>query len=145
MKMRIWLSTYLSFLLLVSSVIPVRAASLNGSGGNMPAYYDAVLFTINFKEFSPAAEMKLHEHNTQFNIIYQSDQAVNEGFDFISVIDAIPGDGFNPIWEEQQIIFSGAPFQFFSDDEILAAAAAGTITLVDTEEMYRCSVVGSKK
>jgi hypothetical protein len=41
---------------------------------------------------------------------------------------------------------SSAPHQFFSDDEVLAAAAGANpeITLVDTGEVYRCSVVGSK-
>jgi len=28
------------------------------------------------------------------------------GQPFISVIDAVPGDGFNPIWEEVQITFT---------------------------------------
>jgi hypothetical protein len=36
------------------------------------------------------------------------------------------------------------PQQFFSDTEILAAAAAGQIALVPTTEVYRCSVVGTK-
>jgi hypothetical protein len=35
--------------------------------------------------------------------------------------------------------------QFTSDDQIDAAAAAGTITLVPTDEVYRCSVIGPKK
>jgi hypothetical protein len=36
------------------------------------------------------------------------------------------------------------PQQFSSDNDILAAAAAGQITLVPTTEVYRCSVVGAK-
>ena len=36
------------------------------------------------------------------------------------------------------------PVQFTSDDQILQAAADGQITLTDTEEFYRCSVVGPK-
>ena len=117
------------------------AKSPNGSQGDMPAYYDAQLFTINFKELKP----DLH-HNPSFNIIYQCDSCEAQGVDFVSVIDAIQGDGFNPIWEEWQITFNPGftPHQFFSDDEILAAQASGEITLTDTEEFYRCSVVGSK-
>jgi hypothetical protein len=45
------------------------------------------------------------------------------------------------------IVFSNpsfAPRQFTSDNAILAAAAAGRITLVPTNEVYRCSVVGQK-
>jgi hypothetical protein len=67
------------------------------------------------------------------------------GFDFVAVLDAIQGDGFNPLWEEFQITFVRIPpQQFFSDNEILAAAASGEIMLTDTEELYRCSVVGPK-
>jgi len=68
---------------------------------------------------------------------------------FTSVIDALPapgeGPGFNPLWQEVQIVFNTiAPQQFTSDSDILAAAAAGQISLVPTGEMYRCSVVGQK-
>ena len=64
----------------------------------------------------------------------------------MSVLDAIQGDGFNPIWEEVQITFNAGftPEQFTSDTDVLAAAASGEITLTDTEEFYRCSVVGRK-
>jgi len=68
------------------------------------------------------------------------------GAPFISVIDAIPGDGFNPIWEEIQITFTTGhtPRQLFSDDEIAAAVLAGEITLELTGEVYWCPTVGSK-
>ena len=113
----------------------------NGSGGDMPAYYDDQLFTINFKLLKP----DLH-HNPSFNTIYQCDQCVEQGLDFISVLDAIQGDGFNPIWEEVQITFNAGftPEQFTSDTDVLAAEQRGEITLTDTEEFYRCSVVGQK-
>jgi len=114
----------------------------------MPAYYDGKLFTINFTELPEGGEVNVHNHNTQFNIIYQCDaceDAIPGGF--ISVIDAIQGDGFNPLWEEQQITFNPGftPHQFFSDEEILDAAAAGEITITDTDEIYICSVLGRKK
>ncbi len=117
------------------------AANTNGSGGNMPAYYDAKLFTINFKLLNP----DLH-NNPSFNIIYQCDACESFGLTFVSVLDAVPGDGFNPIWEEWQITFNAGfqPVQFTSDTDILAAAAQGEISLTDTEEFYRCSVVGPK-
>jgi hypothetical protein len=70
---------------------------------------------------------------------------------FTSVINALPapgeGPGFNPLWQEVDIVFSNpsfAPQQFTSDNAILAAAAAGQITLVPTNEVCRCSVVGQK-
>ena len=111
----------------------------------MPAYYDDHLFTINFKELPSGAEQAHLRNNTpQINTIYMSDQAVAAGFDFISVLDAIQGDGFNPLWQEVQIAFNtGHPVQqFTSDNDVLAAAAAGAITLTPTGELYRCSVIG---
>ena len=129
------------------SLMSVQAGSGNGSASSIPAYYDGELFTIQFVEFSPQAEKSLLAHNASLNFIYQSDPGLPGGKPFISVIDAIPGDGFNPIWEEVQITFTAGhtPRQLFSDTEVLAAAASGEITLSDTGEVYWCPVVGSKK
>src|SRR5204862_4680981 len=74
------------------------ASNPNGSGGDMPAFYDAQLFTINFKLLKP----DLH-NNPSFNTIYQCDSSAQSGLNFISVLDAIQGDGVNPIWEEGQV------------------------------------------
>ena len=65
---------------------------------------------------------------------------------FVSVLDAIQGDGFNPLWLEVQISFNEGftPRQLTSDTDVEAAAASGEITLTPTDEIYRCSVVGSK-
>lgn len=121
------------------------AASPNGSAGDMPAYYDGQLFTINFKQQPSGGEASLLTHNGSINTIYMSDQAEAAGVMFTSVLDAIQGDGFNPLWQEVQIVFKTIrPRQFFSDNEILAAAAAGQIALVPTTEVYRCAVVGTK-
>src|SRR5882762_6609494 len=100
-------------------VTSARAGSANGSASVIPAYYDAKLFKIQFVEFSPAAEQALLQHNASLNFIYQSDPGLPGGQPFISVIDAIPGDGFNPIWEEVQISFTPGhtPRQLFSDNE----------------------------
>lgn len=76
------------------------AGSANGVDSSIPAYYDHNLFTIHFVEFSPAAEKALIQHNKSLNFIFQSDAGLPGGQPFISVIDAIPGDGFNPIWLE---------------------------------------------
>ena len=81
-------------------------------------------------------------------LIYKCDScegSVPEGM-FIAVLDAIQGDGYNPLWNEVQITFNQgfAPQQFTSDTEILAAAAAGEITLTPTNENYHCSVLGKK-
>jgi hypothetical protein len=111
----------------------------------MPAFYDGELFTVNMKEM-PASD-PLIEHNRSINIIYASND-LDEEQDFIPVIDAIQGDGFNPLWLQVLIVFNQGfePHQFFSDEEILDAAAGPDpeITLVVTDEVYRCSVVGRR-
>ena len=135
------------FVLAVALALPAQAlaSSPNGSAGQMPAFYDGQEFTINFKEQPSGGEASLLAHNGSINTIYMSDQAEAAGVMFTSVLDAIQGDGFNPLWNEVQIVFKTiAPQQFFSDNEILAAAAAGKIALVPTTEVYRCSVVGAK-
>jgi len=86
------------------------------------------------------------QRNGSINTIYMSDPGLPGGQPFVSVLDAIQGDGFNPLWEEVQIAFTAGhtPRQLLSDNDVLAAAAAGEITLTVTTELYRCSVVGPK-
>jgi hypothetical protein len=126
--------------------IGARAGGTNGRASVIPAYYDANLLSIQFVEFSASAEKALLAHNASLNFIYQSDPGLPGGQPFVSVIDAVPGDGFNPIWEEVQITFTAGntPRQLFSDDEIDAALEAGEITLTHTGEVYWCPVVGPK-
>lgn len=131
-----------SALLALTLAAPVYSA--NGSSTNMPAYYDGQLFTINFKEQPPGGEQTLLTHNGSINTIYMSDGCMPGGQMFVSVLDAIQGDGFNPLWQEVQVVFATGCRQLTSDTEVLAAAAAGEVTLVPTTEVYRCSVVGPK-
>jgi hypothetical protein len=130
--------------LAMSAIGTSRAASANGSAGDMPAFYDHELFTINFKELPAGGERSTLLRNASINIIYMSDAGLPGGEPFISVIDAIQGDGFNPLWLEVQVNFTRGhtPRQLFSDDEIADAFEAGEITLEATDEVYRCSVVG---
>ena len=83
--------------------------------------------------------------NASINQIYATND-LDEEQDFLPVIDAIQGDAFNPLWQQNLISFNQGftPHQFHSDDEVLAAAAGARpeITIVKTDEMYRCSVVG---
>lgn len=114
----------------------------------MSAYYDSTLFKIMFVEFSPQAEASLIAHNKSMNLIYQSDNGLPNSQPFISVINAIQGDGFNPVWREVQIVFNPGftPRQLYSDNQVLAAAS-GThpeITLNVTNEVYWCPVIGPK-
>ncbi len=125
---------------------PGLAASENGSGGDMPAFYDGQIFTINFKELPAGGEAATLAQNKSINTIYMSDPGLPGGLPFVSVLDAIQGDGFNPLWQEVQITFTAGhtPRQLTSDTDVLAAQASGEITLTPTTEVYRCAVVGPK-
>lgn len=120
-------------------------ASPNGAATQMPAYYDGELFTVNMFEV-PASD-PIIGHTPTINIIYATND-LDEEQDFSPVINAIQGDGFNPLWRQVLIVFNPGftPHQFFSDTEVEAAAAGANpeITLVVTDEVYRCSVVGRK-
>lgn len=122
--------------------------SSKGIGSAIPAYYDSSLLKIIFVEFSAAAEANLIAHNKSLNFIYQSDNGLPNNQPFISVIDAVPGDGMNPVWREVQIVFNQGftPRQLFSDNAVAAAATGPNpeITLDTTNEVYWCPIVGSK-
>lgn len=110
---------------------------------NQEAYYDSALFTINLFELSEQATASIIAKNQSVNEIYASED-LDDPQTFHPVIDAVPGDGFNPMWLQFLIVFNAgyAPHQFFSDTEVEAAADSGEITLVNTGEIYRCSVTG---
>src|SRR5260370_14961059 len=91
--------------------------------GNMDAYYDGKIFTINFMQLPPGGEAANLQHNASINTIYMCDQCMSLGLMFVSVLDAIQGDGFNPLWQEAQITFNCTPFQLTSDNDIAAAQA----------------------
>lgn len=132
--------------LAVGLVTSASAGSTKGAASQIPAYYDGELFSIQFVEFSATAERTLLQHNGSLNFIYQSDPGLPGGQPFISVIDAIPTDGFNPIWEEVQITFINGhtPRQLFSDNDVAAAVLNNEISLTFTGEVYWCPVVGVK-
>ena len=127
-------------------VHPVLAGSTNGSAGVMPAFYDGERFLINFKELPLVAEQSVLVLNRSINTIFMSDAGLPGGQPFVSVLDAIQGDGFNPLWEEVQITFNAGvtPRQLLSDDEVGRAAQSGEISLDPTGEVYRCAVIGPK-
>jgi hypothetical protein len=121
-------------------------ANTNGASGQMPTFYEGKLLTVNMFEV-PAAEGSLLERNASVNTIYATND-LDEEQDFFPVIDAIQGEDFNPLWHQVLIVFNtgSTPHQFTSEDQVLAAAAwpHPEITLISTDEVYRCSVVGSK-
>jgi hypothetical protein len=124
-----------------------QGASSNGAAGQMPAYYEGQLFTVNMKEMPDDASASLMANSPSINEIYASND-LDEEQDFVPVIDAIQGEGFNPLWQQILIVFNAGftPHQFVSEEQIEAAATGPKpeITLVKTDEVYRCSVVGKK-
>src|SRR5262249_11855758 len=108
-----------------------QAGSLNGREGSMPAIYDGELFTVNFKEMPDKAIDALLAHNGNVNIIYTSEDILPDGSHFVAVLDAIHGDGFNPLWLEIEVKFKPGvtPYQLLSDDDVEEAFDAGDIDL----------------
>jgi hypothetical protein len=119
-----------------------------GQGNAIPstqAYYDSMLFNINLMEYPDHVAANLLAHNPGTNEIYAYADLDNAQ-PFFPIIDAVPGDGMNPLWLQQIIVFNSgfAPHQFYSDDQIDEAVDAGEITLTNSGELYRCSVTGHK-
>jgi hypothetical protein len=123
-----------------------HAASMNGAAGQMPAFYDDTVFTVNMKQMPDGASAALIAHNSSINMIFTTEDLDVRPQQFLPVIDAIQGDGFNPLWQQVLIHFNAGvtPHQFTRDDDVLAAANGPnpTITLEFTDEVYRCAVVG---
>lgn len=116
------------------------SASPNGNSGITLVYYDAKLVKMNLNPFSAQAAASLLAHNSSINILY-------ERTGFVTVTDAIQGDGYNPIWQEVDIVFNNGftPHQFLSDTDVLDAAAANEITLVPTNKIFRCDIIQHTK
>jgi hypothetical protein len=133
------------FVALTGGAALAAQGSPNGAASQRPVFYEGEQVTVNMFEV-PASEGLL-EHNRSINTIYASND-LDDVQDFLSVIDAIRGEGFNPLWHQVLIVFNQGftPRQFTSEDEVLAAASGANpeITLVPTDEVYRCSIVGSK-
>lgn len=121
------------------------SSSENGRASARPVYYDGNLVTVNMVQLSDDAAEKIIASNSSVNTIYAYND-LDDPQDFNAVIDAIPTDGFNPLWLQMLIVFNTGvtPHQFFSDDQVLAAASKPhpEITLVNTGEIYRCAVIG---
>ena len=115
----------------------------NGAAGEIPAFFNGQSVTINVKQLSDTAAASIIAHNKSLNIIYVTND-LDEKQDFTPVINAVPGQNFNALWLQIQISFNPGvtPHQFTSEADILAAAKAGQITLINTGEVYRDSVVG---
>ena len=133
------------FVALTGGAAFAAGGSPNGAASQRPVFYEGKQVTVNMFEV-PSSETLL-DHNRSTNTIYATNDLDDEQ-DFLSVIDAIQGEGFNPLWHQILIVFNPGftPHQFTSEDDVLAAAAGANpeITLVPTDEVYRCSIVRSK-
>ena len=117
----------------------------NGAAGEIPSFFNGKGVTINVKQLSDTAAASIIAHNKSLNIIYVTND-LDQTQEFAPVINAVPGQRFNALWLQVQIQFNPgvAPHQFTSEADILAAAKAGQITLINTGEVYRDSVVGGQ-
>ena len=116
---------------------------MNGAAGQMPALYEGNQVTVNMKQLPDGASASTNANNMSINTIYAYAD-LDEPQPFKPVINAIQGEGFNPLWHQVLIRFNSGftPHQLTSEAQVLAAAKAGEITLVTTDEVYRCAVVG---
>jgi hypothetical protein len=116
----------------------------NGSAGVTLVYYDGNLFQMNSKPFTDQPASTILANNKSINILY-------EATGFVTVTNAIQGGGpgYNALWQEVDIVFNSGvtPHQFLSDNDILPASMGpnATITLVPTNEIYRCDILQHTK
>lgn len=117
----------------------------NGAAGEIPSFFAGRSVTINVKQLSDTAAASIIAHNKNLNIIYVTND-LDEPQDFAPVINAVPTQGMNALWLQVKIEFNAGvtPHQFTSEADILAAVSAGDITLTNTGEVYRDSVVGGQ-
>jgi hypothetical protein len=135
-------------------------ANGNGSGTDMPAFYDCEVHTVNFKLVTGPSPT-----GPQINNIYVFPQESN----FLMVIDQITGgentnppphSGFNPLWQLINVTFPNnqIPPNTVDAQMSLGLCTDGCIaqpvssdcpnsiplTLTPTGMVFRCSVVGQK-
>ncbi len=124
--------------------LPLAAqGNTKGAAGQIPAFFNGQSVTINVKQLSDSAAASILANNPRIQIIFVTND-LDQPQAFAPVLSAVPGQNFNALW--QQVLYSFnpgfTPHQFTSEADILAAAKAGEITLIPTNEVYRDSVVG---
>ena len=115
----------------------------NGAAGQIPAVFNGKPVTINVNQLSDSAAASILANNPRLQTIFVTND-LDEPQTFAPVLSAVPGQNFNALWDQVLIQFNPGvtPHQFTSEADILAAAKAGQITLINTGEVYRDSVVG---
>ncbi len=125
------------------ALTPATQGNPNGAAGQIPALFNGQSVTINVNQLSDSAAASILAHNPSLQTIFVTND-LDEPQAFAPVLSAVPGQNFNALWDQVLIQFNPGvtPHQFTSEADILAAAKAGQITLIDTGEVYRDSVVG---
>src|SRR5258707_240617 len=114
-----------------------------GAATQIPALFNGQSVTINVLQLSDKAAASIVANNPRLQTIFVTND-LDEPQTFAPVLSAVPGQNFNGLWDQVLIQFNPGvtPHQFTSEADILAAAQAGQITLINTGEVYRDSVVG---
>ena len=114
-----------------------------GAATQIPAFFNGKSVTINVLQLSDKAAASILANNPRVQTIFVTND-LDQPQTFAPVLSAVPGQNFNGLWLQVQITFNPGvtPHQFTSEADILAAAQAGQITLTNTGEVYRDSVVG---
>jgi hypothetical protein len=114
-----------------------------GAATQIPAFFNGKSVTINVLQLSDNAAASIIANNPRLQTIFVTND-LDEPQTFAPVLSAVPGQNFNALWLQVEIHFNPGvtPHQFTSEADILAAAKAGQITLINTGEVYRDSVVG---
>jgi hypothetical protein len=127
--------------------LPLAAqGNTNGAAGEIPAFFNGQSVTINVKQLSDSAAASILANNPRIQTIFVTND-LDQPQAFAPVLSAVPGQNFNALWQQVLYRFNPGftPHQFTSEADILAAAKAGQITLIPTNEVYRDSVVGAGK
>jgi hypothetical protein len=116
-----------------------------GAATQIPAFFNGKSVTINVLQKSDQSAASLLANNQKLQAIFVTND-LDQPQTFAPVLSAVPGQNFNGNWDQILIQFNQGvtPHQFTSEADILAAAQAGQITLTNTGEVYRDSVVGQK-
>ena len=116
-----------------------------GAATQIPALFNGQPVTINVVQLSDNAAAAILSNNPRLQTIFVTND-LDEPQTFAPVLSAVPGQNFNALWDQVLIQFDPGvtPHQFTSEADILAAAQAGQITLINTGEVYRDSVVGGQ-
>ena len=115
--------------------------------GDRATFYAGQQYRVSVKALDAPSASAIIARNSQLHNLYISDRCAPDGRQFVTVMDAIEGDSYSPLWRGVQIEFNpGYPcHQFRSEDEIASGVKSGEISLQPTGYIYRCRVIGPNR